>query len=157
MAEFLSNLKRTKMCGEFRASDIGKKVTAYGFVAKYRNLGSIQFVDLRDRTGILQLSFVQAEHPEVYEKSTRIRNEFVIAIVGTVQPRGEKNVNKNLPTGEIEVIVEELRILSEADTPPFAISDLANVGETLRYKYRYLDLRRNSLRDNYLLLEQVLL
>ena len=145
MAEFLSNLKRTKMCGEFRASDIGKKVTAYGFVAKYRNLGSIQFVDLRDRTGILQLSFVQAEHPEVYEKSTRIRNEFVIAIVGTVQPRGEKNVNKNLPTGEIEVIVEELRILSEADTPPFAISDLANVGETLRYKYRYLDLRRNSL------------
>ena len=145
MAEFLSNLKRTKMCGEFRASDIGKKVTAYGFVAKYRNLGSIQFVDLRDRTGILQLSFVQADHPEVYEKSTRIRNEFVIAIVGTVQPRGEKNINKNLPTGEIEVIVEELRILSEADTPPFAISDLASVGETLRYKYRYLDLRRNSL------------
>ena len=145
MAEFLSNLKRTKMCGEFRASDIGKKVTAYGFVAKYRNLGSIQFVDLRDRTGILQLSFVQADHPEVYEKSTKIRNEFVIAIVGTVQPRGEKNINKNLPTGEVEVIVEELRILSEADTPPFAISDLANVGETLRYKYRYLDLRRNSL------------
>ena len=145
MAEFLSNLKRTKMCGEFRSSDIGKKVTAYGFVAKYRNLGSIQFVDLRDRTGILQLSFVQAEHPEVYEKSTRIRNEFVIAIVGTVQPRGEKNINKNLPTGEVEVIVEELRILSEADTPPFAISDLANVGETMRYKYRYLDLRRNSL------------
>ena len=133
------------MCGEFRASDIGKKVTAYGFVAKYRNLGSIQFVDLRDRTGILQLSFVQADHPEVYEKSTKIRNEFVIAIVGTVQPRGEKNINKNLPTGEVEVIVEELRILSEADTPPFAISDLANVGETLRYKYRYLDLRRNSL------------
>ena len=145
MAEFLSNLKRTKMCGEFRSSDIGKKITAYGFVAKYRNLGSIQFVDLRDRTGILQLSFVQADHPEVYEKSTRIRNEFVIAIVGTVQPRGEKNINKNLPTGEVEVIVEELRILSEADTPPFAISDLANVGETLRYKYRYLDLRRNSL------------
>lgn len=145
MAEFLSNLKRTKMCGEFRASDIGKKVTAYGFVAKYRNLGSIQFVDLRDRTGILQLSFVEAEHPEVYAKSTKIRNEYVIAIVGTVQPRGEKNINRNLPTGEIEVIVEELRILSEADTPPFAISDLANVGETLRYKYRYLDLRRNSL------------
>ena len=145
MAEFLSNLKRTKMCGEFRATDIGKKITAYGFVAKYRNLGSIQFVDLRDRTGILQLSFVQADYPEVYEKSTKIRNEFVIAIVGTVQPRGEKNINKNLPTGEIEVIVEELRILSEADTPPFAISDLANVGEALRYKYRYLDLRRNSL------------
>ncbi|MBR2479767.1 MAG: aspartate--tRNA ligase, partial [Clostridia bacterium] len=105
----------------------------------------IQFVDLRDRTGILQLSFVQADYPEVYEKSTKIRNEYVIAIVGTVQPRGEKNINKNLPTGEIEVIVEELRILSEADTPPFAISDLASVGETLRYKYRYLDLRRNSL------------
>lgn len=147
MAEFLSNLKRTKMCGEFRSSDIGKKITAYGFVAKYRNLGSIQFVDLRDRTGILQLSFVQADYPEVYEKSTKIRNEFVIAIVGTVQPRGEKNINKNLPTGEIEVIVEDLRILSEADTPPFAISDLANVGETLRYKYRYLDLRRNSLQS----------
>ncbi len=145
MAEFLSNLKRTKMCGEFRSTDIGKKVTAYGFVAKYRNLGSIQFVDLRDRTGILQLSFVQADYPEVYEKSTKIRNEYVIAIVGTVQPRGEKNINKNLPTGEIEVIVEELRILSEADTPPFAISDLASVGEALRYKYRYLDLRRNSL------------
>lgn len=150
MEEFLSNLKRTKMCGEFRASDIGKHITAMGFVAKYRNLGSIQFVDLRDRTGILQLSFVESDFPEVYAKSTRIRNEYVIAISGTVQPRGEKNVNKNLPTGEIEVIVDELRILSEADTPPFAISELANVGETLRYKYRYLDLRRPSL-QNYLI------
>ncbi|MBO5776693.1 MAG: aspartate--tRNA ligase, partial [Clostridia bacterium] len=150
MEEFLTNLKRTKMCGEFRASDIGKRVTAMGFVAKYRNLGSIQFVDLRDRTGILQLSFVESDFPEVYAKSTRIRNEFVIAISGTVQPRGEKNINKNLPTGEIEVIVDELRILSEADTPPFAVSELANVGETLRYKYRYLDLRRPTL-QNYLI------
>ncbi len=147
MEEFLTNMKRTKMCGEFRATDIGKHVTAMGFVAKYRNLGSIQFVDLRDRTGILQLSFVQSDYPDVYEKSTRIRNEFVIAISGTVQPRGERNVNKALPTGEIEVIVDELRIISEADTTPFAVSELANVGETLRLKYRYLDLRRPTLQS----------
>lgn len=150
MEEFLTNMKRTKMCGEFRSSDIGKHITAMGFVAKYRNLGSIQFVDLRDRTGILQLSFVQSDYPEVYEKSTRIRNEFVIAVSGTVQPRGERNINKSLPTGEIEVIVDELRIISEADTTPFAVSELANVGETLRLKYRYLDLRRPTL-QNYLM------
>lgn len=150
MEEFLTNMKRTKMCGEFRATDIGKHVTAMGFVAKYRNLGSIQFVDLRDRTGILQLSFVQSDYPEVYEKSTRIRNEFVIAVSGTVQPRGERNINKSLPTGEIEVIVDELRIISEADTTPFAVSELASVGENLRLKYRYLDLRRPTL-QNYLM------
>ena len=145
MAEFLTGLKRTKMCGEYTSADIGKKVTAMGFVAKYRNLGSIQFVDLRDRTGILQICFSESDYPEVFAKSTAVRNEYVLAVTGTVRARGEKNVNPNIPTGEIELLADELRIISEADTPPFAVSDLANVGENLRLKYRYLDLRRPSL------------
>lgn len=145
MEEFLKGMKRTRYCGELRASDIGKTVTVTGFVAKYRNLGSIEFVDLRDRTGIIQLSFSETDNPEAFQKSLRIRNEFVIAAKGKVTPRGEKNINAGLPTGEVEIAVSELRILSEAETPPFNISDDVKAGEQLRLKYRYLDLRRPSL------------
>ncbi len=155
MAESLNGMKRTKLCGEFRLSDVGKTVTATGFVAKYRNLGSIQFVDLRDRSGILQLSFSEADHPEVFAKSTAIRNEFVLAVRGTIAPRGEKNVNPNLPTGEIELIVEELRILSEADTTPFHIVDDCKANEQLRLKYRYLDLRRPYLQHRLIVRDQI--
>lgn len=139
--------KRTKMCGEFNVGDVGKKVTVYGFVAKYRNLGSIIFVDLRDRTGILQLNFDSGKSAELFDEASVIRNEFVIKATGTVRRRGEKNVNPNMATGEIELEADALEILSEAETPPFAISDFANVGENLRLKYRYLDLRRPTLQN----------
>ncbi len=155
MAEFLTGLKRSNMCGELRASDIGKTVTVMGFVAKYRNLGMLQFVDLRDRTGLLQISFVADTHKEVFEKSTAIRNEFVIAVVGTVAPRGEKNINTKMPTGEVEVIATELRILSEAETPPFNISDDLNIREQLRLKYRYLDLRRPFLQNILMIRDKI--
>ena len=141
------NSKRTKMCGEFTAADVGRKVTVYGFVAKYRNLGSIIFVDLRDRTGILQLNFDSGKSDGLFEEAAAIRNEFVIKATGTIRRRGEKNVNPNMATGEIELEADALEILSEAETPPFAISDLANVGENLRLKYRYLDLRRPALQN----------
>lgn len=155
MAEFVTGMKRTKMCGEFTSADLGKEVTAMGFTAKYRNLGSIQFVDLRDRTGIVQLSFSQETHPETFEKSTAIRNEYVIAVRGTVRTRGEKNVNRQLKTGEVEIEVTELRILSEADTTPFHIVDDVKAGEQLRLKYRYLDLRRPSLQRNLIVRDRI--
>lgn len=139
--------KRTKMCGEFTVSDVGKHVTVYGFVAKYRNLGSIIFVDLRDRTGILQLNFDSGKSAELFDEAAVIRNEYVIKATGTVRRRGEKNVNPNMATGEIELEADAIEILSSAETPPFAISDLANVGENLRLKYRYLDLRRPALQN----------
>jgi aspartyl-tRNA synthetase len=146
MAEFLTGLKRTKMCGEFRSSDIGKQAVAMGFVAKYRNLGGMVFVDLRDRTGVVQLRF-STDFPETYAKSESIRNEYVIAVRGVVGARGEKNINFNIPTGEIEIEVRELRILSEADTTPFFITEDVKANEQLRLKYRYLDLRRASLQN----------
>lgn len=156
MEEFLGNLKRTKMCGEFSKADIGKKVTAMGFVAKYRNLGSLQFVDLRDRTGILQLSFVESDYPEVFKKSTAIRNEYVIAVQGTIAPRGEKNINKNIATGEVELIVSELKILSEADTTPFNVVDDVKANEQLRLKHRYLDLRRPTLQNIFITRDKII-
>lgn len=156
MAEFLDGLKRTKMCGEFRRADIGKKVTAMGFVAKYRNLGGIQFVDLRDRTGIVQVQFGAEKYPDIYAKSEAIRNEYVIAVQGVVVARGEKNVNAALPTGEIEIEVSDLRILSEADTTPFNIVEDIKVGEQLRLKYRYLDLRRQSLQYNLVIRDKIM-
>ncbi len=146
--------KRTKMCGQFRPGDIGKKVTANGFVAKYRNLGTIFFVDLRDRTGIVQIRFDKTSDEKLFEQCIKLKNEFVISVTGTVSLRGEKNINKNLPTGEIEINAEKLTILSEADVTPFFISDDVNANEALRLKYRYLDLRRPylqkifAMRDN---------
>lgn len=145
--DLLGTTRRTKMCGEFRASDIGQEVVAQGFVAKERNLGPIIFVDLRDRTGIVQISFESAVlGSEAFAKATSIRNEFVLSVKGEVRSRGEKNINKNIPTGEIEISVKELKILSVAEVPPFVVGD-TNVSEALRLKYRYLDLRRSYVQD----------
>ena len=105
MEEFLGNYKRSKLCGKFSLKDLGKKVTAMGFVAKYRNLGSIMFIDLRDRSGIVQLSFLESIDSLLFEKASHIRNEFVIAVKGIIQARGKENINPNLATGEIEIIV----------------------------------------------------
>ncbi|MCR4725780.1 MAG: aspartate--tRNA ligase [Clostridia bacterium] len=144
---FLS--QRSKMCAEFRASDIGKTVTVLGFIGKYRNLGNIIFTDVRDRTGIVQVSFEEtACGKEVFALAEKLRNEFVVAVKGVVRSRGEKNINKALPSGEVEISASELDILSEADVPPFVISEIAAVGEVTRLKYRYLDLRRGSLQSN---------
>ena len=146
MVDFLNGAKRTKMCGEYRASDIGSRVTVMGFVAKYRNLGNLMFIDVRDRTGIVQVAFDDNVDKAVFEKATTVRNEFVVCASGVVRSRGG-NVNANMPTGEIEVLADELKILSEAETTPFVIAENAKVGETLRLKYRYLDLRRPSLQN----------
>ena len=146
MVDFLNGAKRTKMCGEYRASDIGSRVTVMGFVAKYRNLGNLMFIDVRDRTGIVQVAFDDNVDKTVFEKATTVRNEFVVCASGVVRSRGG-NVNANMPTGEIEILADELKILSEAETTPFVIAENAKVGETLRLKYRYLDLRRPSLQN----------
>ena len=147
--------KRTKMCGQFRTDDIGKKVTANGFVAKYRNLGTIFFVDLRDRTGIVQIRFDKTSDEKLFEQCIKLKNEFVISVTGTVSLRGEKNINKNLPTGEIEINAEKLTILSEADVTPFFISDDVNANEALRLKYRYLDLRRPYLQKIFAMRDSI--
>ena len=146
MVDFLNGAKRTKMCGEYRTSDIGSRVTVMGFVAKYRNLGNLMFIDVRDRTGIVQVAFDDNVDKAVFEKATTVRNEFVVCASGVVRSRGG-NVNANMPTGEIEVLADDLKILSEAETTPFVIAENAKVGETLRLKYRYLDLRRPSLQN----------
>lgn len=146
MVDFLNGAKRTKMCGEYIATDIGKRVTVMGFVAKYRNLGNLMFIDVRDRTGVVQVAFDDNVDKAVFDKAATVRNEFVICASGVVRSRGG-NVNANMPTGEIEVLADDIKILSEAETTPFVIAENAKVGETLRLKYRYLDLRRQSLQN----------
>ncbi len=151
MAESMKGLKRSHRCAELNKSDIGKTVTVMGWVQKNRNKGGIVFVDLRDRSGILQLIFENGSvSEEDFEKAGRLRSEFVIAAVGTVEARSGA-VNENLATGEIEVRVKELRVLSESDTPPFPIEENSKTKEELRLKYRYLDLRRPDLQRNLMM------
>ena len=146
MADLIGGYKRTKLCGEFRKSDIDKEVVCMGFVGKYRNLGNLIFIDVRDRAGIVQVSFDDSTPSDIFEKATKLRNEFVVCVKGIVRSRGS-NINKNLPTGEIEIIAQDLKILNEAEVTPFVISDDAKVGDVTKLKYRYLDLRRPSLQN----------
>lgn len=152
MAESMQGLKRTNRCGELNKSNIGETVTVMGWVQKNRNKGGIAFVDLRDRAGILQIVFEDNE--ALLEKASRLRSEFVVAVVGKVVARSGA-VNPNLATGEIEVRAEELRILSESDTPPFPIEENSKTKEELRLKYRFLDLRRPDLQRNLMMRSQV--
>lgn len=145
MSEFLDGMKRTNMCGDFRISDAGKTVTVMGWVQRRRNLGSLIFVDLRDRTGIIQVVFDETTEESVFLKAQGIRSEFVLAVSGTVRERQSKT--GKIATGDVEVLAFSLKILSEADTTPFEITDDTNVNENLRLKYRYLDLRRPSLQQ----------
>ncbi len=138
--------KRTNMCGELRLSDEGKEVVLNGWVAKARSLGGLVFVDLRDKTGITQVTFNEDVPAEIIEKAKSLRSEYVIGIKGVVKERSSKN--PNLPTGEIEVFASELEIYSTADTPPIYIKDDDNVDENIRLKYRYLDLRKNKMQRN---------
>ena len=143
--ETLQGLKRTDYCGNFRKEHIGNTVTVYGWVQRARNLGGLIFVDLRDRTGIVQCTFDEAVNKEMFDKAFTVRSEFVLAVSGTVRARGEGAVNTKIPTGEIEIFADELRILSKAETTPFEIVENSDVNDMLRLKYRYLDLRRPDM------------
>jgi len=135
-------LERTHYCGDLRGLDIGKKVILLGWVRRQRDLGSLIFVDLRDRSGITQLVFSDDRDPKGFLEAKKLKSEYVIGIEGTVAFRGEKDKNPHMPTGEIEVEVSRMEIFSEAETPPFPVEDQAMVSEELRLQYRYLDLRR---------------
>ena len=155
MPESMQGLKRTHRCGELSAADIGKTVTIMGWVQKNRNKGGLVFTDVRDRSGIIQVVCEEGKtDPALIEKAARLRSEYVVAVVGTVEKRSGA-VNENLKTGEIEVIPEELRILSESETPPFPIEENSKTKEEVRLKYRYLDLRRPDLQKNLLMRSQV--
>lgn len=154
MAESMQGLKRTHRCGELSSANIGEKVTVMGWVQKNRNKGGIVFMDLRDRSGILQIVFEGEEQAELMEKASKLRSEFVVAVVGNVEKRSGA-VNENLATGEIEVRAEELRILSESEVPPFQVEENSKTKEELRLKYRYLDLRRPDLQRNLRMRSQV--
>lgn len=153
MAEFMTGLKRSNYCGELRASDIGKEVTVCGWTQRQRDLGQLIFIDLRDRTGIVQLAFDDNTDKAVFEKAASVRSEYVLAAVGVVRERSSKN--KEILTGDIEVEVKELRILSTSETTPFEIVENCTTGEATRLKYRYLDLRRPDLQRNIMLRHKI--
>lgn len=155
MSETMKGLKRTHRCGELSAANVGENVTVMGWVQKQRNKGGIIFVDLRDRAGILQVIFEESDcGAEHFAKAEKLRSEFVIAVTGRVEKRAAA-ANENLATGEIEVRAESLRILSEAETPPFPIEAESKTKEELRLKYRYLDLRRPTLQRNLMLRSRI--
>ncbi len=155
MAESMQGLKRTCRCGELSVANVGETVTVMGWVQKQRNKGGIIFVDLRDRSGILQVIFEESDcGSENFEKAATLRSEFVIAAVGRVEKRAGA-VNENLATGEIEVRAQQVRILAEADTPPFPIEADSRTKEELRLKYRYLDLRRPDIQRNLMLRSRI--
>lgn len=148
MAELLNGQQRTMMCGDVSAADVGKEVTLMGWVHRRRDLGGLIFLQLRDRSGISQIVFdTDVCSQELLQKAATIKLEYVISVVGKVRRRTGNNVNPNMKTGEIEVVAEQLKILSEADTTPFSVGD-EGANETLRLKYRYLDLRREKLQQN---------
>ena len=156
MAESMRGLHRSHRCTEVSSANIGETVTVMGWVQKRRNLGSLIFIDLRDRSGILQLVFnEETVGAEGYAKAESLRSEFVIAVTGKVEKRSAA-VNENLKTGDIEVIATDIRVLSESQTPPFAIEENSPTKEDIRLKYRYLDLRRPDIQDKLMLRSKVL-
>jgi aspartyl-tRNA synthetase len=147
LAEPLGNHKRSHYCGELRADHVGKEVTLMGWAHSRRDHGGVIFIDLRDREGLAQIAFNPEVDATVHSKAHSLRNEYVIAVKGTVAKRPEGTINPDLKTGEIEVLAKELIILNESKTPPFEISSRYGISEDLRLKYRYLDLRRPSLQE----------
>ena len=149
MAELLTtNDKRTCLCAELTAANVGEQVCVMGWAQKQRDLGALIFIDLRDRSGIVQLAFDDATDREAFDKAFTVRAEFVLCAHGTVRRRGEGAINKNIPTGEIEIAVSELKILSASQTPPFEIVENSPVKPELRLQHRYLDLRRPDMAYN---------
>ncbi len=153
--ETMQGLTRTHRCGDITEGDIGKTVTVMGWTQVYRNLGGVIFVDLRDRSGLVQVVFNVDRNKEIFEKADTIRNEYVLAVVGEVVRRDEETVNDKLPTGRLEIRATELRILAKSETPPIFIEENSNVREEVRLKYRYLDLRRPDMQRNMILRHRV--
>lgn len=146
MGERMGSLRRTNMCGHLGMQDVGKEIVLMGWVQRERNLGGLLFIDLRDTTGISQIVFDDTVPTEVMAKAETVRSEYVVAVKGMVRERQSKNLN--IPTGEVEVLASEIKILDEAETPPIYIKDDDNVSESMRLKYRYLDLRKPFMQDN---------
>ena len=148
MLDYLGDLRRTHMCGALRSSDAGKKTVLMGWVNRRRDHGNLLFIDLRDRTGVTQVVINAERDAAIHQKAGTLRNEYVIAVTGAVKLRDANTVNPNMPTGEVELVAEELRILNESKLPPFLPSDTALTNEETRLKYRYIDLRRDVMQFN---------
>jgi len=151
MLESMQDLKRSHYCGELRPENVGETVVLTGWVDSRRDHGGLIFIDLRDRTGIVQAVFSPDTAPEAFKKAESVRSEYVLAVTGKVEERPEETENPNIATGKIEVIASELRVLNKAKTPPFYIEDNLDVDENLRLRYRYLDLRRPEMQQNIML------
>jgi aspartyl-tRNA synthetase len=145
MLDFLGDLRRTHTCGALRASDAGSRAVLMGWVNRRRDLGNLIFIDVRDRTGMTQVVFDRERSPGLHDKAAALRSEFVIAVTGKVEQRDPDTVNRNIPTGEIEVVAEDLLLLNESKTPPFLPSEPTLPNEEVRLKYRYIDLRRGAM------------
>lgn len=155
MAENLVGIKRTHRCTEVTSENVGQEIVVMGWAHKRRDLGGVIFVDLRDRSGLLQIVFRSELDSALHEKAEQIRSEYVLAVRGTLVNRAEETINPNMPTGRWELIVKELRILSKAQTPPFLIEDDIDTNEAVRLKYRFLDLRRPAMQKNMILRHRV--
>jgi aspartyl-tRNA synthetase len=153
--DFLGDLERTHMCGALRISDSDGKAVLMGWVNRRRDLGNLLFVDIRDRTGLTQIVFDEESNPRLHEKARQLRNEYVIAVIGTVKKRDEKTINKNIATGEVELLAQELRILNDSKQPPFLPSETVLPNEEMRLKYRYIDLRREAMQRNIILRHKI--
>lgn len=153
MADTLKGLKRTDYCGTLRLEDAGREVTLFGWCQRQRDLGNLIFIDLRDRTGIVQLSFNDETDREIFAKAQSVRAEYVAALTGTVCERESKNAD--IPTGEIEIAVKDFRIISKAETPPFEIVNSKKVGDETTLKYRYLNLRNQELTQNIIMRHKI--
>ena len=147
MLDFLGDLQRSHMCGALRATDAGSRATIMGWVNKRRDLGQLIFIDVRDRSGVTQVVF-DASNNDVHAKAETLRNEYVVAVTGTVKKRDAQTINKNIGTGEVELVAEELRILNVSQQLPFLPSDTVLPNEEMRLKYRYIDLRRDKMQAN---------
>ena len=153
--ETMEGFTRTHMCGELSVKNENEIVTLTGWVARNRRLGGLNFVTLRDRTGIIQLSFNDESAPEVFQKAEQLKSEYVIAAKGKVLRRTPENINPDMATGEIEVFVTELRILNSAETTPFYIEEDIDTKDALRLEYRYLDLRRPDMQRNLMMRHKI--
>ena len=149
--DFLGDLRRTHTCGELRAADAGKTAVLMGWVHRRRDHGGVIFVDLRDRWGLTQVVFHEDVGERIHGRAEQVRPEYVIAVEGTVTPRGAAAVNPNLATGEVELVAANIWILNESRTPPFPMEEEAGVAEDVRLKYRYVDLRRPRMQRNIVL------
>ena len=149
------DLRRTRGCGEFRPADAGSRAVVMGWVARRRDLGSLIFLDVRDRTGILQVVLNRETVPEAHARAEELRSEYVVAVEGKIVQRAPQTFNPSIPTGEVELAAERLYILNDARTPPFAVEDDVATAEDTRLRYRFVDLRRPKMQANIILRHRV--